>query len=130
MLASSYPLLDIFWTILDFFIFFLWSFLVITIVIDVFRSHDMSGGVKALWLLFILILPFLGVLIYLIARGSGMHERSVKQAQDQQKAFSDYVAQTAKGANPAEQLATLADLKEKGVITDDEFQAQKAKLLA
>jgi len=90
----------------------------------------MSGGVKALWLLFILILPFLGVLIYLIARGSGMHERSVKQAQDQQKAFSDYVAQTAKGANPAEQLATLADLKEKGVITDDEFQAQKAKLLA
>ncbi len=130
MLASSYPLLDIFWTILEFFIFFLWIFLVITIVIDVFRSHDMSGGVKALWLLFILILPFLGVLIYLIARGSGMHERSVKQAQDQQKAFSDYVAQTAKGANPAEQLATLADLKEKGVITDDEFQAQKAKLLA
>ena len=130
MLASSYPLLDIFWTILEFFIFFLWIFLVITIVIDVFRSHDMSGGVKALWLLFILILPFLGVLIYLIARGSGMHERSVKQAQDQQKAFSDYVAQTAKGANPAEQLATLADLKEKGVITDDEFQAQKANLLA
>jgi ABC-type multidrug transport system fused ATPase/permease subunit len=130
VLASSYPLLDIFWTILEFFIFFLWIFLVITIVIDVFRSHDMSGGVKALWLLFILILPFLGVLIYLIARGSGMHERSVKQAQDQQKAFSDYVAQTAKGANPAEQLATLADLKEKGVITDDEFQAQKAKLLA
>jgi ABC-type multidrug transport system fused ATPase/permease subunit len=130
VLARSYPLLDIFWTILEFFIFFLWIFLVITIVIDVFRSHDMSGGVKALWLLFILILPFLGVLIYLIARGSGMHERSVKQAQDQQKAFSDYVAQTAKGANPAEQLATLADLKEKGVITDDEFQAQKAKLLA
>ena len=130
MLASSYPLLDIFWTILEFFIFFLWIFLVITIVIDVFRSHDMSGGVKALWLLFILILPFLGVLIYLIARGSGMHERAGKQAQDQQKAFSDYVAQTAKGANPAEQLATLADLKEKGVITDDEFQAQKAKLLA
>jgi ABC-type multidrug transport system fused ATPase/permease subunit len=130
VLASSYPLLDIFWTILEFFIFFLWIFLVITIVIDVFRSHDMSGGVKALWLLFILILPFLGVLIYLIARGSGMHERSVKQAQDQQKAFSDYVAQTAKGVNPAEQLATLADLKEKGVITDDEFQAQKAKLLA
>ena len=114
---------------LEFFVFFLWIWLLIVIFSDIFRSHDMGGVAKALWVLFVIILPFLGVLIYLIARGGSMHERAVAQAQRQQKAFDSYVRETAVGSSNVDQLAKLADLKDKGVLSDAEFEAQKAKLL-
>jgi hypothetical protein len=129
MLAYTYPLLSIFWTMLEFFLFFLWIWLLIVIFGDIFRSHDMGGVAKALWVLFVIIIPYLGVLIYLIARGGSMHERAVAQAQQQQKAFDSYVKEAAGSSSSADELAKLADLKAKGVLTDAEFEAQKAKLL-
>jgi Short C-terminal domain/Phospholipase_D-nuclease N-terminal len=131
MFASSYPLLDFFWIMLEFFLFFIWIWLLIMVFGDIFRSHDMGGFAKAIWVIAIIILPFLGVFIYLIARGSSMHERQVQVAQNQQKAFDAYVKQAAgsDGGSTADQLAKLADLKSQGVLTDAEFDAQKAKLL-
>jgi hypothetical protein len=131
MLASSYPILDIFWSMLQIFVFIIWIWLLIVVFGDIFRSHDMGGLAKALWVIFVVILPYLGLLIYLIARGGSMHERAVAQAQHQQKAFDSYMRQTAGSAGgTADELSKLADLKSKGVITDAEFEAQKAKLLA
>jgi len=132
MLASSYPVLDAFLTMLWFFLFIIWIWLLITVFVDIFRSHDIGGGAKALWCIFVIILPFLGVFVYLIARGGKMHERAAAQAAEQQKAFDAYVKQAAgtSGDNVADQLSKLADLKAKGVITDAEFEEQKSKLLA
>ncbi len=132
MLASSYPILDAFLTMLYFFLFIIWIWLLIMVFMDIFRSHDMGGGAKALWVIFIIILPFLGVFVYLIARGGKMHERAAEQAAQQQKAFDAYVKQAAgtSGDTTADQLSKLADLKSQGVITDAEFDAQKAKILA
>ena len=132
MLASSYPILDIFLTTLYFFLFIIWIWLLIMVFMDVFRSHDMGGLAKALWVIFIIILPFLGVFVYLIARGGKMHERAAAQAAEQQKAFDQYVQQTAgtPGSTTADQLSKLADLKSQGVLTDAEFEAQKSKILA
>ncbi len=130
MVASTYPLLDIFWTILEIFVFILWIWLLIAIFSDIFRSHDMGGGAKALWVIFLIIFPLLGILVYLIARGGSMHERAITQAQHEQRAFDDYVKQTAAtGTSNADQLAKLADLKSQGAITDEEFDKEKAKLL-
>ena len=130
MLAYNYPLLNLFWTILEIFLFVVWIWLVIYIFFDIFRSHDLGGFAKALWVIFLIVLPFLGVLVYLIARGGSMHERSVKMAQQQQKSFEEYVRQAAGSGGAADELAKLAQLKDRGVITEDEFQAQKAKLLS
>ncbi|MEI7858526.1 MAG: SHOCT domain-containing protein [Acidimicrobiales bacterium] len=130
MLGYDYPILSLIWIMFMFFVFVLWIWLLISVFMDIFRSHDLSGGVKAVWVLFVIILPFLGVLVYLIARGGKMHERAVEQATAQQKAFDTYVKQTAGSSSNVEQLSKLADLKEKGVISDAEFDAQKAKLLA
>ena len=133
MLASDYPILDIFLTMLYFFIFFIWIWLLIVVFVDIFRSHDMSGGIKALWVIFIIILPFLGVFVYLIARGGKMHERAAAEAAQQQKQFDTYIKQTAGaggGTDTASQLSKLADLKSQGVLSDAEFEAQKAKVLA
>jgi membrane protein implicated in regulation of membrane protease activity len=134
LLASSsysYPLLGVFWTILEIFLFVIWFWILITVFIDIFRSHDLSGWAKALWFLFVLFIPLIGVLVYLIARGSSMHERAAQQAQQQDEAFRSYVQQAAgEGSNPAEQLAKLADLRDRGVITAQEFESQKAKILA
>ena len=132
MLASSYPVLDAFLTMLYFFLFIIWIWLLIMVFMDVFRSHDMGGWAKALWVIFIIILPFLGVFVYLIARGGSMHERAAAQAAEQQKAFDQYVKQAAgtPGESSADQLHKLADLKSQGVLTDAEFEAQKAKILA
>jgi hypothetical protein len=134
MLAATYqyPILDFFLTMLYFFLFVIWIWLLISVFVDIFRSHDMGGVAKALWVIFIIILPFLGVFVYLIARGGKMHERAAQQAAQQQKAFDQYVKQTA-GASAdttADQLAKLADLKSQGVLTDAEFDAQKSKILA
>ena len=130
MIASSYPLLDLFWTILWIFGFIIWIWLLIMIFGDIFRSHDMGGGAKALWTIFVIVIPLLGILIYLVARGGGMHERAAQQAQQQQQAFEAYVRQSAGASNTADELAKLVDLKNSGALTDAEFEAQKAKLLA
>ncbi len=131
MFAYSYPLLGIFWTMLWFFAFFIWIWLLIVVFTDIFRSHDMGGFAKALWCIFIIILPLLGVLIYLIARGGSMQERQARVAQQQDQAFREYVQDAASsGGNSADQLAKLAQLKDSGAITDAEFQAGKAKILS
>jgi ABC-type multidrug transport system fused ATPase/permease subunit len=132
MLASSYPVLDAFLTMLYFFLFIIWIWLLVMAFFDIFRSHDIGGLAKALWVIFVLILPFLGVFVYLVARGGKMHERAAQQAAQQQKAFDSYIKQTAGagGGSSADQLATLADLKAKGVLSDAEFEAQKSKILA
>ena len=132
MLATNYPILDIFLTTLYFFIFIIWRWLLFMVFIDIFRSHDLHGWAKALWVIGIIIMPYLGVLVYLIFRGGGMHERAARQAAQQQKAFDQYVKQAAgtPGETSADQLHKLADLKSQGVLTDTEFEAQKAKILA
>jgi hypothetical protein len=134
MLAASYqyPILDFFLTMLYFFLFIIWIYLLIMVFVDVFRSHDMGGWAKALWVIFIIVLPFLGVFVYLIARGGKMHERAAAQAAQQQQAFDQYVKEAAgtPGSTTADQLSKLADLKSQGVLTDAEFEAQKSKILA
>jgi hypothetical protein len=132
LLASgySYPLLGAFWTIFEVFLWVIWFWILITIFIDIFRSHDMGGGAKALWFLFVLFIPLIGVLVYLIVRGGSMHERAVAQAQQQDKEFRHYVQEAASPATAADQLAKLADLRDRGVISAEEFEREKAKILA
>jgi ABC-type multidrug transport system fused ATPase/permease subunit len=132
MLATSYPLLDAFLTTLWIFGFFLWIWLVIAVFADIIRSRDLSGWGKAAWTILIVLLPLFGVLIYLIARGGSMHERSARQAEEQEAAFRNYVKQTASNGatGTADELAKLADLKARGVITEEEFQREKAKALS
>ena len=132
MLASSYPILDIFLTTLYFFIFIIWLWLLFMVFIDIFRSHDLKGWAKALWVIGIIVMPYLGVLVYLIFRGGKMHERAAQQSAQQQKAFDQYVKQAAgtPGSTTADQLAKLANVKSQGLLTDAEFDAEKAKILA
>jgi uncharacterized membrane protein YcjF (UPF0283 family) len=125
----SYPLLDIFWTILEFFLWLVWIWVFVMVIFDIFRSHDLSGWAKALWVLFVAIIPLIGVLVYLIVRGGSMHERQARQAQAQDEAFRSYVQQAASPSS-ADQLTQLADLRDRGVITADEFEREKAKILA
>ena len=129
--SYSYPLLGAFWTIFEIFLWVIWIWILIWIFIDIFRSRDLSGWGKALWFIFVLFIPLVGVLVYLIVRGSSMHERAVQQAQQQDQQFRAYV-QDAAGTQPstADQLAKLADLRDRGVITAAEFESQKAKILA
>ena len=129
---SNYPVLDIFWSLLEFFLWVIWIWIMIWIFIDIFRSHDLSGWAKALWFLFVLIIPLVGVLVYLVVRGGSMHERAVKQAHQQDEAFRHYVQQAASNspASTADQLTKLADLRDRGVISADEFDREKQKLLA
>jgi putative oligomerization/nucleic acid binding protein/phospholipase D-like protein len=126
---SSYPLLNAFWTMLWFFLWILWFFLLFRIILDIFRSKDLGGWGKAGWLIFVIILPFLGVFVYLIARGRGMSDRDVQDAQARDQAMRAYVRDAAQEPSPADELAKLADLRERGVISDAEFQQSKAKVL-
>jgi ABC-type multidrug transport system fused ATPase/permease subunit len=128
MLAYTYPLADLFGTMLGFFVLLIWLWLLIVVFSDIFRSHDMGGGAKMLWVLFVIILPFLGIFVYLIARGGKMHERAAAQVAQQQQAF-DSAVKAAAGSNSADELAKLANLKATGVLTDAEFESEKAKLL-
>jgi hypothetical protein len=132
LLASSYsyPLLGAFWTIFIIFLWVIWFWILITIIIDIFRSHDLGGFAKALWLIFILFIPLIGVLVYLIARGGKMHEHAARDARRQEAEFRSYVQEAAGSQSPADQLAKLADLRDRGVITPQEFESQKAKILA
>jgi Short C-terminal domain/Phospholipase_D-nuclease N-terminal len=130
MLASSYPLLDVFWTMLMFVGFFIWIWLLILVFGDIFRSRDIGGLARTLWILFVIIVPLFGVLIYLIARGHGMADRNAKQAHQQQQAFDDYVRETASASSPADQLTQLAALHDQGTLSDEDFEKAKAKVIA
>jgi len=129
--AQDYPLLNLFWTMLWLFIWILWIFLLVRIILDIFRSDDLGGWSKALWVIFIIILPFIGVLVYLIARGSGMQKRDVRDARAADQEMRSYIrSAAATPASPAEELSKLASLRDQGVLTEAEFDTQKVKLLA
>ena len=127
--SSSYPLLDAFWTILWIVGFIIWIWLAISVFSDIFRSHDLSGWGKGLWVAAIIIFPLFGVLFYLIFRGGRMHERAVQAASQRQEQFRQYVQEQAGTPSTADELSKLASLRDKGVISEDEFQREKAKIL-
>ena len=127
---SSYPLLNVFWTILEIFLWVIWIWILIWVFIDIFRSHDLSGWAKALWFLFVLFIPLIGVLVYLIVRGGSMHERAQQQARQQDREFRAYAQEAAGSQSTADQLTKLADLRDRGVISAEEFEREKAKILA
>jgi hypothetical protein len=132
VLAAEWGTGEVFLSMIWFFLFFIWIWLLIVVFSDIFRSHDLSGWAKALWVLFVVFLPYLGVFVYLIARGRKMSEHAVEAAQAQDAAARQYI-QSAVGQNgtsTADELTKLADLKAKGVIDDAEFQRLKAKALA
>jgi hypothetical protein len=130
LLAYDYPLLDVVLSMLWFFLFFMWIWIAVMVVVDIFRSKDLGGFSKALWFIFVVLVPYLGVFIYLIARGGKMHERQIADATAQQQAFDQRVQQAAGAGDVASQLEKLAGLRDQGVISPEEFEAQKAKLLA
>ncbi|MFD7644478.1 SHOCT domain-containing protein [Kitasatospora sp. NPDC059795] len=133
---DDYPLLNLFWTMLWFFLWILWLFLLFKVVTDIFRSHDMGGWGKAGWTAFVILLPYIGVLVYLIARGKSMGNRDRALAMQAESGFQDYIRKAAgtenrdAGPRHVDELARLADLKNSGAISEDEFRAAKAKLLA
>ncbi len=128
--STSYPALNVFWTIIEVFLWIIWFWILITVFIDIFRSPDLSGWGKALWFIFVLLIPLIGVLVYLIVRGGKMHEHSVQLAQQQDAEARRYIQEAAGSPNTADELAKLADLRDRGVITPQEFEQQKAKILA
>ena len=128
--SYSYPLLGAFWTIFEIFLWVIWFWILITVFIDIFRSKDLSGWGKALWFLFVLLIPLIGVLVYLIARGGSMQERAQQQAQQADRDARAYIQQAAGSPSPADQLTKLAELRDRGVITAEEFEREKAKVLA
>jgi len=130
MVAADYPFLDIFWTMIIFFAWLIWFWILITILIDVFRRHDVSGWGKAAWCLFLIFLPLIGVLTYLIVQGKGMAERSVKEQQSAKAEADTYIRSVATSADPAEQIAKGKQLLDSGAITQAEFDALKQKALA
>lgn len=130
VLAYDFPVLSLFFSMIWFFIWIAWLFLVFRTVVDIFRSHDLGGFAKALWLLFVVLLPYLGVFVYVIARGRGMSEREVAKVQANEEQMRDYVRNVAGTHSTAEELTKLAELRDRGVIDEGEFQQQKAKLLA
>ena len=130
-LAYDYPVLGAFWTVMWVFLWVMWLVLLFRIVVDLFRDHEMSGWAKAAWLLFLILIPFLGVLVYVIARGRNMGRREIKHAQEQQEAFNAYIRDAAGGTgkNTTDELARLSELKAKGDLSEAEFQQAKQKLL-
>jgi hypothetical protein len=127
-IAADYPFLDVLWSMIIFFVWVIWIWIVITVLIDVFRRDDIGGWAKALWVIFVVVLPWLGVLIYLIAEHDGMRERSMRQAQSQQAEFDQYVRETAGGS--AGEIAKAKELLDSGTITQEEFDAIKAKAVS
>jgi hypothetical protein len=130
ILATSYPFLEVFWTMLIFFAFVVWIWILFTVLADIFRRHDTSGFSKVLWIIFIIILPYLGVFIYLIAEHAGMTERALKQQQAMQSQMDQYVQSVAVKGDPAEQIAKAKTLLDSGTITQAEFDSIKQKALA
>jgi type VI protein secretion system component VasK len=129
--AAEFGTGQVFWSFLWFFLFFIWIWLLIVVFSDIFRSHDLSGWAKALWIIFVVIVPYLGVFVYLIARGRHMQEHQEADAKRRDADFRQYVqsATASSSSNTADELARLADLKDKGVISEAEFQQAKAKAL-
>jgi Short C-terminal domain/Phospholipase_D-nuclease N-terminal len=128
LIAADYPFLDVLWTMILFFCWVAWIWIVITVFIDLFRRDDIGGWGKAGWVVFVIVLPFLGVLVYLIAQHDGIRERTVKEAQSQKQAFDQYVRETAGG--PATEIAKAKELVDQGAITQEEFEALKARALS
>ena len=116
--------------IFEFFLLFAWIWILISIIGDLFRDHELSGVAKAVWVFFLVFLPFLGVLLYLIVRGNGMRDRTIKAQVDAKKEFDSYVREQAQTGSPADELHKLAELKDKGALSAEEFDQAKAKLLA
>ena len=131
MVLAEFGTGQVFWSMLWFFMFFIWIWLLIIVFGDIFRSHDLSGVGKTLWTLFVIFLPYLGVFVYLIARGHKMQAHAAEQAAQQNAMMQQYIKDaTAGGKSSADELASLADLRAKGVLSEEEFQAAKAKALA
>jgi Short C-terminal domain/Phospholipase_D-nuclease N-terminal len=128
IIAADYPFLDVLWTLVIFFTWVVWIWIMIVILTDVFRRRDIGGWSKALWVVFLIILPFLGALVYLIANHDGMAQRNVKEAQGQKAEFDDYVRSVAGG--PAAEIEKAKQLLDSGAITQQEFDAIKSKALA
>jgi hypothetical protein len=126
-IAADYPFLDILWSMIIFFAWVIWIWIAITVLADVFRRHDIGGWAKAAWVVFVIVIPFVGVLVYLIAQHDGMRERSVKQAESQKQAFDTYVRDAAGGS--AAEIAKAKQLLDAGTITQAEFDAIKTKAL-
>ena len=121
---------EFFWIVVASFLFFAYLMMLFSIFADIFRDDDLGGWGKALWCIFVILAPFLGTFVYVIARGKGMGERDIAAYKEQREQFDAYVRETAGAGGSADELAKLADLKAQGVLTDAEFEAQKAKLLA
>ena len=130
VLAADYPFLDVFWTLLVFFVWVAWFMLLFRVFGDIFSRHDIGGGRKVLWIIFVLVLPVLGVFVYLIAESKGMAERSIERAQASQQQFDDYVRTTASSSGPAAEIESAKQLLDSGAITQSEFDAIKEKALA
>jgi Short C-terminal domain/Phospholipase_D-nuclease N-terminal len=133
LLASDYPFLDVLWTMFIFFLWIVWFWLLFTVFVDVFRRHDIGGGKKTIWLIFVIILPFLGVFIYIITQNDGMTQRNLERARAQQAQFDSYVRETATGGGgggAATEIANAKQLLDQGAITQAEFDAIKQKALA
>ena len=128
--AYDYPLMGAFMTMLWFFLFVIWIMILFRVFADIFRSHDMGGFTKALWIIFVIFLPFLGILVYVLARGDNMTKHAIEDQKAQEAAFQSYVKEAAGSSGPADQLAQLAALRDAGQITPAEFEAGKAKILA
>ena len=126
---SSYPALSVFWTIIEVFLWVLWFWILIYVLMDLFRSPDLSGWAKALWFLVVLLIPMIGVLAYLVVRGSSMHERARQTARRQDEEFRAYVQEAANPKSAADELTKLAGLRDHGVITVEEFEREKSKIL-
>jgi hypothetical protein len=130
VLGYDYPFLDVFWTMLIFFCWIIWFWLLITVFVDIFRRKDTSGFSKVLWIIFVIVLPFLGVFIYLLVNHDGMADRSIRQAQAQQAQMDDYIRSTAGSGGAAAEIERAKGLLDSGAITQAEFDAIKAKALA
>jgi hypothetical protein len=128
VLAADYPFLDILWTMFIFFLFIIWIWILITVFADIFRRKDIGGGMKAIWIIFVIVLPYLGVLVYLIANHDGMADRNIRQIQKQQEATDAYIKSVAGGA--AAEIEKAKGLLDSGAITQAEFDAIKQKALA
>ena len=130
MVAADYPFLDVLWTMLVIFAWIIWFWLLITVFSDLFRRHDTSGFTKVLWIIFVIVVPFLGVFIYLIVNNHGMSERAMTQAKAQQAQMDDYVRNVAASGGAAAEIEKAKGLLDSGAITQSEFDALKAKALA